>query len=121
MTDREKQIQEAKENHSRIKNISDRDGAQYRHAFRDGAQWADEHPNSNREVKCNSGHISRLYEWNCPRCTDNKDKMLVLAMEALEKLAKRHDWMPDMGQCICKEHLNAYEALAKIESMKNGM
>lgn len=45
-------------------------------------------------------------------------QMLEIAKRALVAITKRHDWMPEMGQCICKEHKGAYEAIAQIESLK---
>lgn len=32
---------------------------------------------------------------------------------ALEAITKRHDWHPDLGQCICEEHKKAKETLKK--------
>jgi len=43
---------------------------------------------------------------------------LEIAKRALVAITKRHDWMPEMGQCICKEHKGAYEAIAQIEGLK---
>lgn len=32
-------------------------------------------------------------------------------VEALEALYERHKWHPDMGACICKEHIKAAQIL----------
>jgi hypothetical protein len=38
-------------------------------------------------------------------------KVLDAVKDAAEKLANRHDWQPDMGQCHCSEHMVIREAL----------
>lgn len=39
---------------------------------------------------------------------------LKIAVTALDALAKRHDWHPELGKCICAEHKDAKAALEKI-------
>lgn len=39
---------------------------------------------------------------------------------ALEALAKRHDWTPGMGQCICQQHADAEAALAQFKKWRGG-
>ena len=46
---------------------------------------------------------------------------LVCALEALDELRKRHDWSPGLGKCICAQHIEAEEALAKIDEALEGM
>lgn len=38
-------------------------------------------------------------------------------VEALENLRKRHNWHPDLGECVCKEHIEAQQTLAKIKAV----
>ena len=41
--------------------------------------------------------------------------------EALAELSKRHEWQPEMGQCICEQHRSARQALEQFdEFMKEG-
>jgi hypothetical protein len=36
--------------------------------------------------------------------------------EAAEKLANRHDWHPDLGQCVCSEHIIFRDAIKAARS-----
>ena len=36
-------------------------------------------------------------------------------LEALKKLADRHNWSPDLGDCICQQHLDAYQIIEADE------
>jgi len=38
----------------------------------------------------------------------------------LKALSERHDWLPAMGQCICREHQVAREVLARDEAKQGG-
>lgn len=39
---------------------------------------------------------------------------------ALEALAKRHDWTPGMGQCICQQHADAEAVLEQFKKYRAG-
>ena len=46
---------------------------------------------------------------------DEREAMLV---NALESLADRHKWHPDMGGCICPEHIRAEKCIAEYRKLK---
>ena len=39
---------------------------------------------------------------------------LLKCVEALDGLSLRHGWNPDLGECICKEHIESRAALADL-------
>ena len=39
---------------------------------------------------------------------------LLKCVEALDGLSLRHGWNPDLGECICKEHIESRAAIADL-------
>lgn len=38
--------------------------------------------------------------------------------EEAEALSKRHDWHPELGKCICKQHVKFEDALKSWKELK---
>jgi len=45
------------------------------------------------------------------RVVAERQKRIEKLEAALKNLSERHNWQPDMGECICAEHKAAREAL----------
>lgn len=46
--------------------------------------------------------------------SDNWDKLLAVA-QAAKNLSKRHNWHPELGECICNAHIEFKKALEELE------
>lgn len=73
--------------------------SEFDEAFIKGAEWADAHQDY---AEVNKFFAKIITEQN------------LQLREVLQSLAKRHDWMPGMGQCICSPHLKARELLERV-------
>ena len=46
---------------------------------------------------------------------ESRIQKLEAVAEAAKDMAKRHNWTPGMGQCICPQHNAFYESIAELE------
>lgn len=48
----------------------------------------------------------------------NADPALIDLIKKAKALAERHGWAPQLGMCICSEHLDFREALKAFDEVK---